>query len=185
MVIRLSERDEYLRVLREADQGNSSDLLIFIAEEVAASLDLYLRAARGEEIHEPTDLEKEIALLRIELNHVEEPAPLSREIQSDILKGSLSALYAEIHRLLEPLSELFTQSSIVVSGNIHGRPFRVTGWLPEKRSLSDAVGPYWNEGLFGNLAIEVDLRLAFRARRNFGAGCKLRAEDRPRCQEQV
>ena len=115
-VIRNSERDQYLAALRRADSEEPEDFLVFIAEHVVSSLELYLRAARGEEIHEPTDLEKEIALLRMELRHVEEPEPLTQEVQKRIFERSLDPLFAEIVRLMNPLCELFTENSVTLSG---------------------------------------------------------------------
>ncbi len=116
-VIRNTERDQYLAVLRRADSNEYDDFIAFIGEHVLSSLDLFVRAARGEEIHEPTDLEKEIALLKMELKHVEEPNPLSKESQQRVFKTSLDPLYAEIVKLLSPLRELFSDSYITLSGS--------------------------------------------------------------------
>lgn len=116
VVIRLKERDQYLAALRRADAGEFDDFLTFIAEHVLSSLDLYLRAARGEEIHEPTDLEKEIALLKMELKHVEEPEPFSEAVQERVIANSLDPLFAEIVRLLSPLAELFSESFVEYGG---------------------------------------------------------------------
>ena len=116
VVIRLSERDQYLAALRRADTGEYEDFRMFIAEHVRSSLDLYLRAIRGEEIHEPTDLEKEIALLKMELTHVEEPEPLTQQIQMALFKNSLDPLFAEIVRSMAPLFELFAANCVKLSG---------------------------------------------------------------------
>src|SRR5213076_3545949 len=85
--------DQYLLALREADQGNSDGIIEFIAEHVVAYLDVYLRAVAGEEIHEPTDLEKEIALLGLELKAVEEPQLLTQTIQQQLFEESSYPLY--------------------------------------------------------------------------------------------
>src|SRR5438876_5196308 len=115
-VIRISERDRYLLVLREADQGNLDGIIEFIAEHVVASLDVYLRAVAGEEIHEPTDIEKEIALLGVELRAVEEPQRLTQAIQQQLFKDSLDPLFREIVRLLTPLCEFFSDNRITLGG---------------------------------------------------------------------
>ncbi len=116
VVIRLQERDDYLLALRQADLGQKEGFLTFISEKVADSLDLYLRAANGEEIHEPTDIEKEIALLKLELKHIEEPQPLTQELQKELYEKSLDPLFSEIKRLLVPIFDLFAQSNILISG---------------------------------------------------------------------
>src|SRR5436190_1429685 len=108
--------DQYLLALREADQGNSDGIIEFIAEHVVASLDVYLRAVAGEEIHEPTDIEKEIALLGLELKAVEEPQPLTQQIQRQLFDNSINPLFREIVRLLTPLCEFFSDSRITLGG---------------------------------------------------------------------
>jgi len=118
VVINLSERDNYLFTLREADQGNLDPIIEFIAAHVITSLDVYLRAVAGEEIHEPTDLEKEIALLGLELKAVEEPQPLTQKIQQQLFDESIDPLYREIVRLLTPLCDLFTDNRVTLGGHI-------------------------------------------------------------------
>ena len=117
-VIRISERDKYLLTLREADQGSSDGIIEFVAEHVVASLDVYLRAVAGEEIHEPTDLEKEIALLGLELKAVEEPQLLTQTIQQQLFEESIDPLYREIVRLLTPLCEFFAENRVTLGGTI-------------------------------------------------------------------
>ena len=116
-VIRLGERDQYLAALRRADAGEDDDFLIFITEHVVSSLELFVRAAKGEEIHEPTDLEKEIALLKIELKHVEEPEPLTLEVQKMLFDNSLDPLVAEAVKLISPLCDLFSQNHVSFAEN--------------------------------------------------------------------
>lgn len=111
-VIRIGEREQYLAALRRADIDEYDDFLSFIAGHVVTSLELYVRAAKGEEIHEPTDLEKEIALLKMELKHVEEPEPLTQEVQKRLFENSFGPLFAEIVKLMTPLCELFSDNSV-------------------------------------------------------------------------
>jgi Fic family protein len=116
VVIRLGERDVYLGSLRRADAAEYDDFLAFIGEHVLQSLDLYVRAARGEEIHEPTDLEKEIALLKMELEPIEEPQPLTPEIQKKLFQDSFHTLFVELAKLLSPLADLFAEKFVMLQG---------------------------------------------------------------------
>lgn len=117
-VIRLGEREQYLAALRRADAGENEDFISFIAEHVVSSLELYVRAAKGEEIHEPTDLEKEIALLKMELKHIEDPEPRSTETIEKLFTTSLHPLYAEIAKLMGPLCDLFAENSVNRAGQL-------------------------------------------------------------------
>ena len=133
VVIRLGERDPYLAALRRADAREPEDFLVLIAEHVLASLDLFLRAAAGEEIHEPSDLEKEIALLKLELKHVEEPEPLTQEAQKRLFENSLDPLFTEIVSLMTPLCELFAQQTVTVEGE-RGLPPQTSHRRPHRSS---------------------------------------------------
>jgi hypothetical protein len=115
-VIRIGERDQYLAALRRADAGEHDDFLSFIAEHVVSSLELFIRAAKGEEIHEPTDLEKEIALLKMVLKNVEEPEPLTQDVQLRLFDYFFDPLFIETVKQIEPLCELFTESRLTLSG---------------------------------------------------------------------
>jgi hypothetical protein len=111
-VIRIGERDQYLAALRRADAGEDEDFLTFIGEHVAESLELFVRAARGEDIQEPTDLEKEIVLLKMELSQQREPNVLDVFIQEKLFIDSLDPLFLEAVRLLRPLCDLFSETTL-------------------------------------------------------------------------
>ena len=64
-MVRQQDRGEYIRQLEEVDK--TEDLVEFIAFVAGAceySLNLHLRAARGEPIDDPSDIDKEIALFK-------------------------------------------------------------------------------------------------------------------------
>ena len=62
LVIKSADRDRYLGALRQADAGNGQPLADFMLAQLLWSLDLGVRAARGEPIADPEDLDKEISL---------------------------------------------------------------------------------------------------------------------------
>lgn len=122
-VIRLSERDQYLAVLRRADRDEHDDFLNFIAEHVVSSLELFIRAAMGEEIHEPTDLEKEIALLKIKLQHIEEPEHLCVDVQQELFRNSIDPLFTETMCRAKSLSELFSECVVKIEEEIGNQSY--------------------------------------------------------------
>ena len=135
-VIRLSERNPYLAALRRADAGENDDFISFIAEHVVSSLELYLRAAKGEEIHEPTDLEKEIALLKIGLKHVVNPEPLNVSVQKRLFKNSIDPLLSVVIRHMTSLTELFSENTLRVEGEFGNNPFNSQGMNEKLMSLA-------------------------------------------------
>jgi Fic family protein len=115
VVIRLSERDNYLAALRRADRDEYDDFVTMIGEHVMDSLELFVRAAKGQEVSEPTDLHKEITLEVLRLKHIEEPMKQTQENTRALFQGSIRQLVLETGSLLVPFSELFAESFITVS----------------------------------------------------------------------
>ena len=66
-VIKATDRNRYLAALAEADAGEIGPFFQFISENVESSLQLMIRAAKGESIEEPDDLDKKLAILKAQL----------------------------------------------------------------------------------------------------------------------
>ena len=71
VVIKSSDKQDYLHALHLADTGQNEAFIRYIAEQVVSSLEMAIKAAKGESIEEPDDLDKEIALLTRQLQHQE------------------------------------------------------------------------------------------------------------------
>lgn len=63
IVIKSVDKTKYLNALRLADAGNTEAFMDFIADQVIWSLELSIKAAKGESIEEPNDWEKELSIL--------------------------------------------------------------------------------------------------------------------------
>lgn len=64
VIIKTDEKDAYFSALRIADAGNVEAFVDYVATHLLRSLALMLKAAHGNRIDEPDDVDKEIALLR-------------------------------------------------------------------------------------------------------------------------
>jgi Fic family protein len=62
LVVPTERKKDYLVALRLADAGDISELIDFISSCLLRSLELGIKAAKGESIEEPGDVEKEVAL---------------------------------------------------------------------------------------------------------------------------
>ena len=71
VVIKSSDKQNYLHALHLADTGQYEAFIHYIAAQVVSSLEMAIKAAKGESIEEPDDLDKEIALLARQLQHQE------------------------------------------------------------------------------------------------------------------
>jgi Fic family protein len=67
VVIKSADKNNYLRALNAADTGDTDSFVRYVGEQLIWSLELSIKAAKGESIEEPDDLDKEIALLQREL----------------------------------------------------------------------------------------------------------------------
>ncbi len=66
-IIKTEEKKEYYSALEQADAGNIDFFLNYVCEQVNKSLELMLKAARGEEIDDEGDLDKKLQLLKLKL----------------------------------------------------------------------------------------------------------------------
>jgi Fic family protein len=63
IVIKSKGKADYLRALNRADAGDFEAFINYTTDQLCWSLDLYLKAARGESLEEAEDLDKELDLL--------------------------------------------------------------------------------------------------------------------------
>ncbi len=109
VVVKNDERNEYYLALSQADTGEYETFVDFIATKTIASLELYLKGARGESLEEPTDLDKEIALFKKEIESRKDKVEYKRNLQnqSDLYEKSITPLIEETRNILGKFSDLF------------------------------------------------------------------------------
>lgn len=76
VIIKSADKDEYRRALHMADVGDYAPFIAYISDELVWSLELAVKAAKGEPIDEANDWEKRLYLLRTrteDLTKVKEP----------------------------------------------------------------------------------------------------------------
>ncbi|MCB9705952.1 MAG: Fic family protein [Myxococcales bacterium] len=111
-VLRNERRAEYYAALARADAGEIGPLVELVGEAVARSIDVYVRAARGESIDEPDDLDKEIALLRqeIESRRGSGGVHLSEESRDFFVERVVSPIVAQMDAKLAKIASLFERA---------------------------------------------------------------------------
>lgn len=118
VIIKSAEKKEYLAALNKADTGDLSAFVEYIGNRLLWSLDLSIKAAKGENIDEDDDLDKELELLKQELKQVPnefEKKKTYEEIEA-IMNKSVVPLFWELNRNISKIEELFVEiySSIVI-----------------------------------------------------------------------
>jgi Fic family protein len=119
-IVKLKDRDDYYISLNNANAGNYNLLVEYITDALKNSLDIYLRAAKGERVEEMGDIDKELALFVRSFDKKEELIERSNEIVDTILQSSIFPFWDLLIRKLETLTPLFSKKSIYVRLDSNG-----------------------------------------------------------------
>ncbi|UPT65774.1 MAG: Fic family protein [Sphingobacteriales bacterium JAD_PAG50586_3] len=108
VVIKQANRNEYYAALAQADAKNYNPFIELIVNNLIHSLDIYTIGAKGEDITEPDDIDKEIEILKLQLSKEEFEAKIkSREQMHRLLSDFFFPLVISLQQKLRQLDELF------------------------------------------------------------------------------
>lgn len=112
IIIKSAEKEKYITALQKADAGDKSAFHDYIAEQQLYSLELELKAARGESLEEPDDLGKELTLINRTIQARELPLNKigSGDAIIDIVLDNFYPLVREIESKVEILKASFFES---------------------------------------------------------------------------
>ncbi len=110
VVVKTEDKANYIAALQQSDAGIITPFIEYIGENLAHSLEIMLRGARGENIDEPDDVDKEIALIEQKLNNFEDEIKYtkSNDVIAQVIEKSLCPLiirFAEANKKFEKLYE--------------------------------------------------------------------------------
>ena len=116
VIVKSADKAAYLRALHLADIGQLQALTGYLARQLEWSLDLGLRAARGESLEEPSDVEKEIAVFihaqEADRTDVRKKSP---EVLRQLYDSSWERLFLGFEAKMATLSPLFAETLVEVS----------------------------------------------------------------------
>lgn len=110
-------KEQYYRVLQAADAGDIEPFVEYVAREVGRSLDIMVRAAKGESIDDPDDVYKEIALLQKMLENSDEhkvEVERSPEVIQRVCRSVVAPLFDRVAGELSNLDKFCLKKQIVV-----------------------------------------------------------------------
>lgn len=70
VIIKTEDKENYYAVLRLADVGELEPFIEYVAQNLVCSLEIMIRGAKGENIEEPEDLDKELALFESKIRTI-------------------------------------------------------------------------------------------------------------------
>lgn len=116
IIVPTERKKDYLTALRLADAGDITALENFLGTCVIRSLELGIKAAKGESLEEPGDVEKEIALFkRTQEHHKEKVKPPTTETVRHLYETGFQYLILRIEEKMKIFDDLFVRSKIVVT----------------------------------------------------------------------
>ncbi|WP_314287520.1 Fic family protein [Capnocytophaga sputigena] len=111
VVIKSSDKQNYLHALHLADTGQYEAFIRYIAAQVVSSLEMAIKAAKGESIEEPDDLDKEIALVARQLQHQETYKTPQQVL--NVFHWAQQKLLAPCEAVLQKFDKLFQEKKRV------------------------------------------------------------------------
>ncbi|MDY0907585.1 Fic family protein [Pedobacter sp. CFBP9032] len=119
VIIKSAEKKDYLAALNRADTGNTNAFVEYIGNQLLWSLDLGIKAAKGENIDEDDDLDKELELLKQELRQIPDEFDKIKSYPEiiNILNKSIIPLYLKLNYAYDKLANLFVSAdySLVIN----------------------------------------------------------------------
>ena len=121
VIIKTEDKENYFNMLRLADAGNIEPFVNYIAENLSRSLEIMIKGAKGENIDEPDDLDKEIALLEQKLKGVGQKIEKTKSLETilefyDKSYVRLHDKFKKTNEKMEKFYDYLTFSS-VLTGN--------------------------------------------------------------------
>lgn len=137
IVIKSSDKQNYLRALNRADVGEMEFFVEYVGKQVLWSLELSVKAAKGESVEEVDDVDKELELLRRELSSKKTAIDKKADYKSiaDVIESNIFPTYNLLEIKLEHISGFFIEKH---------RDIRFTYEGGSKRKLGDTSSLWEN-----------------------------------------
>lgn len=135
IIIKSADKKNYLAALRKADVGDRGPFSDYLLQQLKWSLELGIKAANGESIEEPSDVEKEIALLvHSEAAKKDRVKKKSWEMIDACYEHGWKKLLTQFDEKTTKIRDLFESSELHIASN---RSVQGEGW---KKQLMHVLG---------------------------------------------
>ena len=111
IVIKSSDKQNYLRALNRADVGEMEFFVEYVGKQVLWSLELSVKAAKGESVEEADDVDKELELLKRELNSKKIIIDNKADYENiaNLIGQSIFPLFQELEEKADKISSFFVE----------------------------------------------------------------------------
>lgn len=130
LVVKSADKANYLRSLKLADAGDIVPFTEYLAEAEIWAQGLAIKAASGESIEEPTDVDKEIALFKQRSKAADGPQlQKTSEVLAMVYRQSLRPLFEEFLNAMLVFEELFKTSRYFIKIGNHNTNYDRTSCI--------------------------------------------------------
>ncbi|UMY66440.1 MULTISPECIES: Fic family protein [unclassified Flavobacterium] len=120
VIIKTEDKENYFAVLRLADAGQLEPFVRYIGANLLRSLRIMIAGAKGEDITEPDDLDKEIALLEQQLAGFGEKIERTKsDSLRDVFEKSIRTVARDIENKLRPFFKYYRNPVVSISLGEH------------------------------------------------------------------
>ncbi|MEM9832469.1 MAG: Fic family protein [Bacteroidota bacterium] len=122
VIIKTQDKENYIAALRQADAGILEPFIEYIAESLVHSLEIMIKGAKGEDIEEPDDLDKEISLLKRKFDSAEQKIDIQKNKEAivDFYDASFIPLFKKFISTCSKLDEFYLSISYYLTENETG-----------------------------------------------------------------
>lgn len=133
VVIKSEDREGYIAAIQKADTGNIEALAVYLGKSLISWLETGIKAARGEDISESRDVDKEVDIFikSEKAKGLKDIKPLSRRDMEEIYEQFWITLFKVFENQFEQFNELFYSSKVSFKPTYYESVFRGYG-LEEK-----------------------------------------------------
>ncbi len=121
VIIKTEDKENYYGVLHLADVGELEPFIEYIANNLVHSLEIMIRGAKGEDIEEADDLDKELALLEKNLTASGKTLQVDRSVENiaNVFGLSIEPLLVRIKAVCEKFDRFYVSNRMIL--DIDGR----------------------------------------------------------------
>ena len=117
-VIKNRDKETYFAALQKADTGDIDALTVYLGRTLVSWLEIGIKAAEGEDISEPEDIDKQVDIFirEKEAEGLKEVKPLSEQVKKELCEQLLMPLFETFGNRFRQFNDLFNSNEISVQG---------------------------------------------------------------------
>jgi Fic family protein len=113
VIIKSADKRNYLFALNQADSGDYGAFIEYIVEQLLKSLELYIKAGKGETLEEQDDWEKKLTVLKKQQAQAAKVTPKSVDLVTNIIHSSAIPLIEEAMQTLSVYDDVFAEKRLL------------------------------------------------------------------------